>query len=131
MRRLGTQQSFIQAEFGMSEEEARRLLRALTRAGLIQRIRVKVENAWTITQLGQSLSIAKACKPIARKTAEKVLAQFMERVLKVNHKDCFLAKVTGVVLFGSMLRLEVDRLGDIDIAVQIEAKGDSAERLAN
>jgi predicted nucleotidyltransferase len=52
----------------------------------------------------------------------------MERVQKVNQDDYFVAQVTGVILFGSMLRLEVDKLGDVDIAVQIEAKERSIER---
>jgi predicted nucleotidyltransferase len=53
----------------------------------------------------------------------------VQRVQKVNQADYFLAQVTGVVLFGSILHLEVDRLEDVDIAVQIETKERSIERL--
>jgi len=120
--------TLVQAEFSLREEEARRLLRALMRAGVIQRIPAKGEKAWILSQLGQSFAIAKVSERITRTTAERALGQLMERVQKVNQDDYFVAQVTGVILFGSMLRLEVDKLGDVDIAVQIEAKERSIER---
>ena len=49
-------------------------------------------------------------------TAEKALAQFLERVTRVNEDPYFLAKATRVVLFGSMLKPEVERLSDVDLA---------------
>jgi predicted nucleotidyltransferase len=41
----------------------------------------------------------------------------------VNNDPYFLAKVTRVVLFGSLLKPEVERLSDIDLAVEVAAKG--------
>ena len=77
---------------------------------------------WATTQLAQSFGSATAAKPITRQTAKKALAQFLEHVDRVNHDDQFLAKVTRVVLFGSYLRPEVDRLGDVDVGVELRPK---------
>jgi predicted nucleotidyltransferase len=40
----------------------------------------------------------------------------------VNGNDGFLAKVTRVIVFGSYLRAGVDRLSDVDIAVELAPK---------
>jgi predicted nucleotidyltransferase len=56
------------------------------------------------------------------------LAEFLERVRRVNGDEYFLAKVTKVVLFGSFLRDGVDRLSDVDVAVQLEPKQRDVER---
>jgi predicted nucleotidyltransferase len=41
---------------------------------------------------------------------------------QVNRDQCFLAKVTKVVLLGSYLRADADRLSDVDIAVELQPK---------
>jgi predicted nucleotidyltransferase len=43
-------------------------------------------------------------------------------VEQVNNDPYFLGKVTRVVLFGSMLKPEVERLSDVDLAVELAAK---------
>ena len=83
--------------------------------------------SWRVTQLGQSFASATAAKPITRQTAERTLSEFLERVQRVNEDQYFLAKVTKVVLFGSYLRAGVDRLGDVDVAVQLEPKESDTE----
>jgi Nucleotidyltransferase domain len=40
----------------------------------------------------------------------------------VNDDGYFLGKVTRVILFGSMLRPETERLSDVDLAVEIKSK---------
>jgi predicted nucleotidyltransferase len=69
-----------------------------------------------------TLSSATAAKPVTRATAERALSQFLERVTQVNQSPYFLAKVTRVVLFGSMLKPEVERLSDVDLAVELTRK---------
>lgn len=117
----------VQAAFSVNEDEARTLIHAFRQGGLIQRVRAKGKEAWTVSQSGQSFAIAKATRPITRKTAEIALGQFMERVQRVNREDYFLAKVTRIILFGSILQPDVDRLGDVDIAIQLEAKEHTVE----
>jgi predicted nucleotidyltransferase len=46
----------------------------------------------------------------------------MERVTRVNQDPYFLGKVTRLVLFGSMLQRDVDRLSDVDLAVEFGQK---------
>jgi predicted nucleotidyltransferase len=79
---------------------------------------------------GQRLSSATAAKPITRATAEKALSDFLERVELVNRDARFLGRVNRVVLFGSLLRNEVDRLSDVDLAVEVLPKIADRERLA-
>jgi len=74
-----------------------------------------------LTSSGQALANASAAKPIHRKTAARVLAQFLERVHKVNASPEYLFRVKNVVLFGSILS-HAERLGDVDIAISLEAK---------
>jgi predicted nucleotidyltransferase len=80
--------------------------------------------------VGQRLSSATAAKPITRATAEKALRDFLARVELVNRDARFLGRVNRVVLFGSLLRKEVDRLSDADLAVEVLPKITDRERLA-
>jgi len=74
-----------------------------------------------VTNRGLALANASAARPIHRKTAERVLAQFLERVQLVNSTHEYAYRVEHVVLFGSMLS-DIDRLGDVDVAVQLQPK---------
>jgi predicted nucleotidyltransferase len=112
----------------VSPREARALIKALDGEGLVERNRGTTGSTWRITQRGRSFGSATAAKPITRQTAQRTLADFLDRVRQVNGNDYFLAKVTKVVLFGSFLRDGVDRLSDVDIAVQLEPRHRDAER---
>ena len=50
------------------------------------------------------------------------MQQFLGRVEQVNNDPYFLGKVTRVVLFGSMMKPEVERLSDVDLAVEVASK---------
>jgi predicted nucleotidyltransferase len=102
-------------------------LRALSAAGLVKKVG---RGSWEISAAGQRLSSATATKPITRETAEKALGEFLTRVERVNRDSRFLGRVNRVVLFGSMLREEVDRLSDVDLAVEVVPKIADPERLA-
>jgi predicted nucleotidyltransferase len=103
------------------------LLRALSAAGLVKSAG---RGWWAITSEGQRLSSATAAKPVMRRTAEKALREFLARVDRVNQDPHFLGKVNRVVLFGSMLREDVDRVSDVDLAVEVLPKIADRERLA-
>jgi predicted nucleotidyltransferase len=104
----------------------RALAKALEAEGLIKPSRGA---GWTVSQAGDTLAVATAAMPVSRQTAERALTQFMERVAQVNDDPYFLARVTRVALFGSMLRPEVKRLSDVDLAVQLVAKETDFDRL--
>jgi predicted nucleotidyltransferase len=95
------------------------LVKALRTEGLIE---ASGKGAWAVTQAGRTFSAATAAKPITRATAEKALAEFLERVTQVNEDPYRLAKATRVILFGSMLQPEVERLSDVDLAVELVSK---------
>jgi predicted nucleotidyltransferase len=106
--------------------EGRALAEALLAEGLIE---VSRHGGWKVTQAGDTMAVATAAKPVTRQTAERVLAEFLERVALVNDDPYFLARVNRVALYGSMLRPEVERLSDVDLAVQLLPKETDSGRL--
>jgi predicted nucleotidyltransferase len=118
---LGELESAASVESG----EGRALIKALLAEGLIE---PHGRWAWKLTQAGQTLSSATAAKRVTRATAQKALQQFLGRVEQVNNDPYFLGKVTRVVLFGSMLKPEVERLSDVDLAVEVASKEKDFDR---
>jgi predicted nucleotidyltransferase len=109
----------LEAAAGLTPGDGRALVKALRSEGLIE---AAGRGAWEVTQAGRTLSSATAAKRITRATAEKALQQFLDRVERVNNDPYFLGKVVRVVLFGSMLKPEVERLSDVDLAVEVASK---------
>ena len=101
------------------------LLNALRTEGLIE---ASAPGAWTLTQAGRTFSSATAASRVTRATAEKALAQFLDRVTEVNQNPYFLARVIRAVLFGSMLKPQVERLSDVDLAVELTQKETDFDR---
>ena len=117
----------LESTASLKAREARIFLKTLLAEGLVESTG---PGTWTITQAGQSLSSATAAKRVTRATAEKALKDFSRRVERVNREPYFLGKVTRVVLFGSMLKPDVERVSDVDLAVEIvekEADSDLAQ----
>jgi hypothetical protein len=79
------------------------------------------EAAFQVATRGHAFANATAAKPIYRGTAERVLREFMDRVNAVNASKKYAFKVKSAVLFGSMLS-HVDRLGDVDVAVDLQRR---------
>ena len=105
--------------------EGQSFVKALVAAGLAEAAGVGV---WSITQAAQTLSSATAAPRVKRSTAEGALREFLGRVDEVNRSRSYLGKVDAVVLFGSMLKPEVDRLSDVDVAVEIVPKEADPDR---
>ncbi len=76
---------------------------------------------YEISTRGQALANASAAKPITRKTADRLLQGFIERVHDLNSRPEYLFRVESVALFGSMLS-DTDRLGDVDLAIELQSK---------
>ena len=83
---------------------------------------------WRVTTKGRALAMASARRPIHRKTADRVLAEFLQRVARVRDDERFLYKVERAAVFGSYLS-DVARLGDVDVFYRLMAKDSDAERL--
>jgi predicted nucleotidyltransferase len=103
----------------------RRLVQVLRDRGLVE---PGGRAGWGLTQAGVTFAGATAAKPITRATAERALAQFLDRVRRADQDPYFLARPIRVVLYGSMLRPEVERLSDVDLAVQLVPKETDPER---
>jgi hypothetical protein len=74
------------------------------------------------------LCSATAAKRVIRATADKALEEFLGRLEQVNSDVYFLGKVTRVVLVGSMVKPEIERLSDVDLAGEIVEKEPHSER---
>lgn len=59
-----------------------------------------------------------------RSTADRLLEGVKERISEVNNNDNFLYKVTYAVVFGSYVNAGRDMIGDLDIALRVEPKGE-------
>lgn len=107
----------LEAAAGLVAGDGRALLKVLLAEGLIQ---AAGHANWEVSQAG--LSSASAARPVTRATAERALAQFLDRVALVNGEPYFLARANRVVLFGSFLRQEAERLSDVDLAIELIEK---------
>jgi hypothetical protein len=112
----------VQTSLNMNPTDAGDFLSKLVDQGLIKEShRQNGYPFFDLTDCGVRLAYASAAKPIHRKTAERILAEFMERVHPVNATPEYLYRVDGVVLFGSFLS-DVEQLGDVNVAVNLESK---------
>jgi predicted nucleotidyltransferase len=111
----------------LSEEQTLDLLTELERMGYIEKDELHYgEQYWHNTVSGNALGGASAAKPYKRRSAEKALKEFMQRVQEVNSNPYYLYKVTRVVLFGSYLT-DVPELNDVDVALEIAPKEEDIE----
>ncbi len=115
----------LEAAAGLAPGNGRALVRVLRTEGLIEAVG---RGIWTMTQAGVTFSAATAAQQVTRATAERTLSEFLERVTEVNQNPYFLAKVTTVVLFGSMLKPGVERVSDVDVAVELARKEPDSDR---
>jgi hypothetical protein len=70
---------------------------------------------WRTTTLGNALAMASFGKPITRKTADRLVAELVQRAKAYNSdptKPCFVQRLR---IFGSYLNTAVDPLGDVDV----------------
>ncbi len=110
------------------EDKAKQLLEGLFEQGYVEPAKLGGRPWWQNTIKGQALAMAKAGgSPSSRRTADRIFAEFMERVKKVNEDPYYLYKVTKVVLFGSYLT-DAPQVNDIDVAVDLVLKEEDPQR---
>ncbi|MFZ0303742.1 MAG: hypothetical protein WAL75_13715 [Terracidiphilus sp.] len=105
----------------LSPEAAADLLSKLLSSGNKEAGKFDEGQLFQLTNYGHDLANATGARQICRKTAERVLTDFLERVRKVNATSQYLYRVQDVILFGSMLS-DAERLGDVDVAVNLAPK---------
>lgn len=114
---------FVQRILHVDFAQADVFLREMAQLGYLQHkedLRGEEEQTYEVTSSGLRLANASATQPISRKTAERVLGEFMNRLHEINAsaKDPYAYKITSAVLFGSMLS-DKEQLGDVDIAIEL------------
>lgn len=72
---------------------------------------------WNTTLSGGALTMASFLKPISRTRADTLLAGVLQRVAAYNEDDTKPYVITEIAVFGSYVRPEVEKLGDLDLAV--------------
>ena len=72
------------------------------------------EDRYEITSLGARLCAIRLLKPIPRRRAEQLVAEFLKRVRDVNDRDDLQYRVRQVIAFGSYIAATVD-VADIDL----------------
>jgi hypothetical protein len=85
------------------------------------------DGSWQTTVKGNALAHATARKPITRRTADRLVEEFLNRVKEVNACDNYVYRVKQVILFGSYLS-DSPTLGDVDLAVALECRYDDARK---
>lgn len=104
----------------VSPRRAARVLQELIALGYVGRVDDK-DTPFVVTTAGGRLGLASAAQPLMRRTAEKKLAEFLDRVRRVNGDEHYLFWVERVVVFGSYLT-DAEKLNDLDIAVQLSSR---------
>ena len=72
-----------------------------------------------MTTDGHALAGATARQPVTRTTAQRALDGFLARVEEINANPLAAWGVGTAVLFGSFLDPNIERVGDVDLAVEV------------
>lgn len=118
--RLFTDNDVIR-HFKTEEPGAVAIITALQKLEYIESVEIRMHKFWSVATAGRTLALASAAKPILRKTADKKIAELLERVTIVNSSNHYAYDVRTVVVFGSYLS-DQDRINDIDIGIALEKK---------
>lgn len=107
---------------------ARGVLAALKAAGYIEQDPRNLQR-WHNTEAGNSMAGVSRARPIKRKTADKALAELLDRIREVNLETEFAYRVQRAVVFGPYLP-GAENITNIDVAVELMPKIKDARKLA-
>jgi len=108
----------------ISGRKARVVLNELLERKYIEKAeRFKFDNSdvYTCTQDGAQFAAAMATKPVSRATAERCVAELLERIRSVNSNPEYLVWVSRLIVFGSYLSGN-ETLNDVDVAIALTRK---------
>lgn len=100
-----------------TEFELGAVFAGLETAGYLEKVRVDDDGDvwWDTTIQGNALAMASFGKPISRKTADRLVAELLERARDYNAGPGNPMFINTLRVFGSYLSPEIDPLGDVDI----------------
>ena len=128
MDRLFTDDDVVR-HFKTNKSDATTIIKELLETEYVEPIEIRKHQFLSVTTAGRTLALASAAKPILRKTADKKIAELLERVATINSSNQYVYAVTKVVVFGSYLSKQ-ERINDVDIAIALEKKATSDARFA-
>ena len=106
-------------------ETARQVLNDLATEGYIEASE-GFQEMWRTTMQGNAVANAKAGKPITRRTADRLIEEFLTRVNEINACDDYAYRVVQVVIFGSYLS-DSPTLGDVDLSIELSHRCDDPQ----
>lgn len=133
VRRLGSQDSPASAIDGLlakydQSRSAEEVIKGLADEGFVELAFTTVSGDWWRTTIsGNALAMASFGKPIARHTADRLLAGLLSRTQELNADPAQLLAVERIRVFGSYLRPEIDPLGDIDVELILRRRVSARE----
>lgn len=107
-------------EARLGEAGATALRRKLQRHGFIERVHGRPGH-WQTTLKGDALANARL-RRVRRVTAERALADLIERAKTLAHLGHHVWKVRRLAVFGSFLDHKADDVGDVDVIVELGTK---------
>jgi len=89
----------------------------LEAAGYMEKVPVDSDGVtwWDTTIRGNALAMASFGKPISRKTADRLVAELLDRAQSYNADPAKPNFIDALRVFGSYLDPQIDPLGDVDI----------------
>ncbi len=106
-------------------ETAKQVLKDLATEGYIEASE-GFQEMWHTTMQGNALANAKAGKPITRRTADRLIEEFLTRVNEINACNDYAFCVTQVIIFGSYLS-DSPTLGDVDLSIELSHRYDDPQ----
>lgn len=98
------------------------VVQALAAAGYLRVANERHGVQWTTTIQGNALGMASFGRPISRKTADRLLAELIQRARDYNAHPGKPMFVRSLTIFGSYLDETVDPLGDLDVGLSHGAR---------
>ena len=86
-----------------------------------ERFKFEKRDVYICTQDGAQFSAAMATKPVSRETADRHMAELMQRIRAVNASSEYLVWVSRLIVFGSYLS-DKENISDVDVAVVLIRK---------
>jgi DNA-binding MarR family transcriptional regulator len=124
--------TIIAEQLAVDLSTAEQIYRSLLEEGFIEPSDLPLregEKSWYPTMKGGALANASTRKPITRKTAERLVEEFLARVRQLNACEDYVYRVSKVLVFGSFLS-DNPTLGDVDLSIGLEDRCDPRQRQA-
>ena len=120
---VGFDAQTVREVLGISRREAETVIGQLEEAELVAKkmaagLDDKRPPDWANTVKGNAVAMATTARPVKRTTADRALAQFLDRVATVNATGALAYRVSRVVVFGSYLT-QANELNDVDLLIDL------------